>query len=206
MFLAFGQDHLDKYPALSRAMFADRADQFVGRHGWPLRLSADGLEIDEYDDASATYCLVEEEGAHLGSVRLRPASNGCMVEDHFPGLWLRGEGLRNSVEITRFCAAPTLAPDDRLTAVSELLLGLCRYCQREGIGSFFGVVFPPVARLIRQAGWTGIVLNAMERPDGHLLLLQWVPGDLVAWTIQERRELREEIWARRRDAATRAAA
>ena len=57
-------------------MFGHRAGQFVGRHGWPLRLDAEGLEIDEYDDGRATYCVVEEEGRHLASVRLRPAAIG----------------------------------------------------------------------------------------------------------------------------------
>jgi N-acyl-L-homoserine lactone synthetase len=85
--------------------------------------------------------------------------------------------------------------------VSELLLGLCRHCRRAGIGSIFGVVFPAVARVIRQAGWTGAVLNEMRGAEGSLLLMQWTPGELVAWTIQEKRELREEIWARRRDEA-----
>ena len=105
------------------------------------------------------------------------------------------------MEITRFCAAPGLGPHERLTAVSELLLGLCRHCQRAGIASIFGVVFPAVARVIRQAGWTGTVLNEMRGAEGSLLLVQWTPGELVAWAIQERRELREEIWARRRDEA-----
>jgi hypothetical protein len=35
----------------------------------------------------------------------------------------------------------------------------------------------------------------------RLLLVEWVLGDLVAWSIQERRELREELWAHRREMA-----
>ncbi|MFO1208458.1 MAG: acyl-homoserine-lactone synthase [Amaricoccus sp.] len=199
MFLALDQAALSESSPLRRSMFAHRAGQFVERHGWPLRLDAEGLEVDEYDDRAATYCLVEQGGRHVASVRLRPAETGCMVEDHFPELWLRGRGLRKGIEITRFCAAPGLAPDDRLTAVSDLLLGLCRHCQRTGIASIFGVVFPPVARVIRQAGWTGAVLNETGSADGRLLLMQWTPAETVAWAIQERRELREEIWARRRE-------
>jgi N-acyl-L-homoserine lactone synthetase len=201
MFLAVDQAELAEFPALRRSMLGHRAGQFVRRHGWPLRLDAEGLEIDEYDDGRATYCVVEDEGRHLASVRLRPAASGCMVEEHFPELWLRGKGLRGGVEITRFCAAPGLGADERLTAVSELLLGLCRHCRRAGIGSIFGVVFPTVARVIRQAGWAGTVLNEMRGAKGSLLLVQWTPSELVAWAIQEKRELREEIWARRRHEA-----
>lgn len=199
MFLALDRAALNGNRALGHSMFKHRAGQFVGRHGWPLQVDVEGLEIDEYDDATATYCLVEESGTHVASVRLRPAAAGCMVEDHFPGLWLRGHGLRRGVEITRFCAAPGLSADERLTAVSDLLLGLCRHCQRAGIPSIFGVVFPPVARVIRQAGWTGALLNEMRSTDGALLLMQWTPSEAVAWAIQERREFREEAWARRRE-------
>ncbi|MBP7241420.1 acyl-homoserine-lactone synthase [Amaricoccus sp.] len=201
MFLAVDNAGLAECRELRRSMFAHRASQFVGRHGWPLRLDAQGLEIDEYDDGGATYCMVEEEGRHRASVRLRPAATGCMVEDHFPGLWLRGGSLRQEVEISRFCAAPGLAPDERLTAVSDLLLGLCRHCQRNDIGSIFGVVFPSVARVIRQAGWAGKVLNEVRGADESLMLVQWTPSERVAWAIQERRELREEIWAQRREVA-----
>jgi acyl-homoserine lactone synthase len=180
-------------------MFQHRTDQFVDRHGWPLHLDAEGLEIDQYDDDAATYCIVEQDGRHIASVRLRPAAAGCMVDDHFPELRMPGQSLRKGVEITRFCAAPGLSPDARLTAVSDLLLGLCRHCQRNGIGNVFGVVFPAVARVIRQSGWAGALLNEIDGADGRLLLMQWTPSERVAWTIQERREFREEVWARSRD-------
>lgn len=199
MFVALDHATLAENRTLHRSMFTHRAGQFVDRHGWPLRLNADGLEIDEYDDSMATYCLVEQDGQHVASVRLRPALTGCMVEDHFPQLWLRGQALRGAVEITRFCAAPRLTPDDRLAAVSDLLLGLCRHCQGTGVSSIFGVVYPQVARVIRQAGWDGTLMNENRSPDGSLLLMQWTPNEMVAWTIQERRELREEAWARRRE-------
>ena len=113
----------------------------------------------------------------IASVRLRPAATGSMVEDHFAGLWLRGQGLRKGVEITRFCAAPGLGADDRLTAVSELLLGLCRHCQRTGIDSIFGVVFPAsgAGDPARPAGPAAVLGRDARRPRaGHLLLVQWI--------------------------------
>jgi N-acyl-L-homoserine lactone synthetase len=202
MFFAADHAALAEAPEIRRSMLADRAEQFVARHKWPLRLDASGLEIDEYDDALTTYCIVADRHRHVASLRLRPASAGSMTEQHFPGLW-RGLGtkLSGGVEITRFCSAPGQSPDERLTAVSDLLLGLCRHCQRSGIGGVFGVVFPAVARVIKQAGWPGVVLNTARDASGTLLLAEWIPTDLVAWNIQEQRELREEIWARRRRAA-----
>ena len=197
MFCTLDHSEFNREPTMLQSMLMDRTRQFVSRHNWPLRLDAAGVETDEYDDGLTTYCLVTEAGLHRASVRLRPAAAGSMVERHFPALWQAD--LRTGVEITRFCAAPDLSPDDRLTAVADLLLGLCRHCQRTGIGSFFGVVFPAVARVMKQAGWPAVVLNQTRGADGSLLLARWTPSNLVAWSIQERRELREEIWAKRRE-------
>jgi N-acyl-L-homoserine lactone synthetase len=199
LFITLDHAALAAKPTLHRSMFIDRARQFVERHRWQLRVDGAGLEVDDYDDHLATYCVVEDDDRHLASVRLRPAAYGCMVERSFPELARGREAkLRAGVEITRFCAAPGLDPDDRLTAVSDLLLGLCRHCQRTGIDGVFGVVFPSVARVIRQAGWSGTVLNRKQEREDALLLVHWAPSELVAWIIQERRELREELWARRR--------
>jgi acyl homoserine lactone synthase len=201
MFFAADQASLQGLAGIRQSMFVDRAAQFVTRHKWPLRLDAAGFEVDEYDDARTTYCVVADAGRHLASLRLRPAAAGSMVEKHFPELWLSAEGrLVDCAEVTRFCAAPTLSADDRIAAVSDLLLGLCRHCQRSKIRSVFGVVFPSVARVIRQAGWLGELLSE-SRGEEVLRLVQWTPSELVAWTIQERREQQEEICARRREAA-----
>jgi N-acyl-L-homoserine lactone synthetase len=198
MFFGLSYDQLTQRDGLRRTMFLDRGRQFVERHRWPLRLDATGLEIDEYDDREATYCVVTEGSRHLSSARLRPAARGCMVERYFPNLWR--PDLGDSVEITRFCASPRLTPDERLTAVSDLLLGLCRHCQRERIETFFGIVFPAMARALQQAGWPAELLAQKQGATGTLLLARWTPSEMVAWNIQERRELREEAWARRRRA------
>ena len=198
MFVALNQDFLAERSILRRAMFVDRGRQFVERHRWPLYVDTSGLEVDEFDDHQTIYCLVAEGARHLASARLRRAAQGCMVERHFPALW-RPE-LADGVEITRFCCSPTLTPDERLTAVSELLLGLCRHCQSEGIESFFGIVFPTMARALQQAGWSAQILGQMRDAPGALLLAKWTPSDMVAWDIQEKREFREEAWARRRRA------
>lgn len=199
MFLTLGAGAISALPTLRRSMFGDRADQFVGRHRWALKTDPDGLEIDEFDDATANYCVTADGGRHLSSVRLRPARVSSLTERHFPSLWR--EELRGGMEITRFCASRSLGPDERLAAVSELLLGLCRHCQRSGVPDIFGIVFPPVARVIRQAGWPSTVLGELRDAEATLLLARWTASELVAWGIQERRELREELWSRRRATA-----
>ncbi len=200
MFHAVARSSLSRMEAVRETMFTHRALQFVGRHHWPLRLAAGGLEIDEFDDDLTTYCIVEEDGQHLASLRLRPARGGSMVERHFPALRERAGGrLHGGVEVTRFCAAPDLESERRLTAVADLLLGLCRHCQRSGIPGVFGVVFPTAARVIRQAGWPGQVLAESRDHRGTLQMMEWIADERVAWDIQERREFREELWRRRNE-------
>ena len=122
-----------------------------------------------------------------------------MVEQYFPALWEGREArLRGKMEITRFCAAPSLLPHCRLAAVSDLLLGLCRYCQRAGVQSFFGVVFPAMTRVVKQAGWPPVILHEPRETTRILQLVEWTATERVAWDIQERREFREELWRQRR--------
>lgn len=203
MFHALDLMSLEGMDDVRCSMFTDRAHQFVKRHKWPLPLGPTGLEVDEFDDPQTTYCVVEERGRHQASLRLRPANAGSMVEQHFPSMWRVSEGrLRGGTEATRFCASPALSPDERSTAVSDLLLGLCRHCQCAGIGTFFGVVFPAVARVIKQCGWKPTIINQMQDQSSVLLLAEWSASERVAWGIQECREFRERSWSERRAAAS----
>ncbi len=202
MFHAVNLETLRGMHGVHRSMFMDRAQQFVTRHRWPLELQPTGFEVDAFDDALTTYCVVEDGGLHHASLRLRSAEAGSMVERHFPELW-RGALTRlvGKTEVTRFCASPALSPDLRLSSVSDLLLGLCRHSQRSGAETFFGVVFPTVARVIKQSGWPPTIIGEMHDPSGLLLLAEWTASERVAWNIQECRELREESWSERRAAS-----
>lgn len=174
-------------------MFTDRARQFLDRHGWPLARDESGGEVDEFDDEWSTYCVVAKGDRHVASARLRPASCGSMLARHFPQFPLvELDRLNESTEITRFCASPSLTTEDRIIAVSDLLLGICRYCQMSGLHSFFGVVFPAVSRVFRLAGWPGNQLAEAQLPGGRGLLQEWHANEVVSWAIQEVRGRRED--------------
>jgi acyl homoserine lactone synthase len=173
-------------PQLVDSMLRDRAAQFVDRHGWSLSLGPDGREVDEFDAPGTLYCILEEDGRHLASVRLRPARDGSMVERHFQPLWdAFGPELHSSWEVTRLLLAPGRAGQN---ALGELLIGLCGLCLRQGISSFFGVVFPSVARVLSRAGWAPQVLGRLERDGETLLLASWQATHLVHWTLQARQD------------------
>ena len=184
-------DHsrLVHHPRLADSMLRDRAAQFVERHGWNLSLGPDGREEDEFDAPGTLYCILEERGRHLASVRLRPARDGSMVERHFRPLWdTFGPELHSGWEVTRLLLAPGRAGQD---ALGELLIGLCGLCLRHGIPSFFGVVFPSVGRVLSRAGWPPRVLGRLERDRETLLLASWEATHLVHWTLQARQDERQ---------------
>jgi acyl homoserine lactone synthase len=183
-------DHsrLTQDPRLADSMLRDRAAQFVERHGWNLSLGPEGHEVDEFDAPGTIYCILEEDRRHLASVRLRPARDGSMVERHFRPLWdAFGSELHPSWEVTRLLLAPGRAGQN---ALGELLIGLCGLCLRQGIPSFFGVVFPSVARVLSRAGWAPRILGRLERDGETLLLASWQATHLVHWTLQARQDSR----------------
>lgn len=192
MFYAMSSETLLTHANLRASMLRDRAHQFVTRHHWRLCVDAKGFELDEYDDDATTYCMVENNGRHAASLRLRAEEDGSMVEAHFPELWNEsGEHLKNTAEVTRFCASPSLAGECRDAAISDLLLGLCRYCIREDIPSFFGVVFPSVARVLASLGWRPEIRSKAKHDGLTLFLCEWRASEFVAWDIQEALERRK---------------
>lgn len=64
----YGHD-LHKHPKLKDTMFRDRATQFVERLGWPLSVTPEGHERDQYDDLNPLYAIWERED---GTVTTRP--------------------------------------------------------------------------------------------------------------------------------------
>lgn len=173
---------------LSDSMLRDRATQFIERHQWDLPLASGGREIDEFDAPGTLYCIIEERQAHLASVRLRPAQEGSMLERHFRPLWAAfGPELREEWEVTRLLVSPGQGGGH---AIGELLIGLCGLCLQRSIPSFFGVIFPSVARTLTWAGWPPHVLGRLERGGETLLLARWEATHLAHWTLQERQESR----------------
>lgn len=190
MYSVLFSDEIRRETSLWNQMHRHRAAQFVARHAWPLSIDAAGRELDAFDDARARYAIVRQGGRLLAATRIRPG-RASMLEPVFPSLWNRaGAHLERGLEVTRFCAAPDITGQIRMKAVSDLLLGLCRTALSEGVGHVFGVVFPTVARTIRQAGWPAIIHASDADPSGTLLLAEWQATELNAWNLQASLERR----------------
>ncbi|MBE3637026.1 acyl-homoserine-lactone synthase [Mangrovicoccus algicola] len=193
-------------PALSRRIFGDRAAQFVTRHGWPLDLSGEGQETDQFDAPGTEYLIAEEAGVPLASLRLRRARLGSLTEAAFPALWDRhADRLAGLSEVTRFCAAPGADAPARRAAVAELLLGLCRHGGASGQALVFGIVYPGVARAIRHAGWDHHRLDRFETDGRETWLCLWACTAETEWRLGEGAARLAERAAVARQQAARAA-
>ncbi|SFE30775.1 acyl-homoserine-lactone synthase [Roseivivax sediminis] len=152
----YGQD-LHTRPALRDAMFRDRAAQFVGRLGWDLPLTAEGLEIDQYDALNPLYVIWETpKGGHGGSMRLLPTTGRTMVIDHFLHLT---DGVRIESpliwECTRFCLSEGAHPG----VAAGLMLAGGEVMRGFGVEHFVGVFDARMVRIYRRIGASPEVLG-----------------------------------------------
>ena len=194
MFNALRKGDFRDTPGLWSSMLRDRASQFIDRHGWPLEKDECGYEIDQFDDDAAIYCTISERQKHEASVRLRPVAADSMTEMYFGDLWREAGGdFSSSMEITRLCSSPDLPFRRRRDAMSDLMLGACRFAMKRQMFSIIGVVYAPVARLLVKTGCPTETLASEKTPEGELVLARWTPDECAIWEIQERRARREDI-------------
>ncbi len=152
----YGHD-LQHFPLLRDTMFRDRADQFLTRLGWAVRVNAAGEERDEYDDLNPLYLIWQnEDGRHGGSMRFLPTIGQTMVNDHFRHLT---DGVRIESpliwECTRFCLAP--GAERRVSA--GLVLGAGEIMANFHLKHFVGVFDPRMERIYRLMGLEPDVLG-----------------------------------------------
>lgn len=150
-------DQLHRHPALARAMFRDRADQFKTRLGWEVQVDAAGEERDEYDALNPLYVIWETaEGGHGGSMRFLPTTGPVMVNDHF-GHLLHGPVQSPLIwECTRFCLARGAGPH----VAAALMLGGGEIMRGFGVKHFVGVFDARMVRIYRMIGSSPEVLGA----------------------------------------------
>lgn len=162
----------------------DRSRQFVDRLGWDLALSADGTEIDQYDILGTTYVLIEKDGQHFGSCRLRPASLSTMIEDCFldylPGASKILEMDRDRLfELTRFCRSPDISTAECKAMLLLIGQALEAFRAEQGAVGFVAVVYPAVARLMRSNGVALTTLTTGQLADGKEVLMILIGSQLA---------------------------
>lgn len=151
--------------AVLRAMFAARKRVFVDLLKWDVPVLAGQYEIDQFDDADASYLiLTDARGGHLGSARLLRTERPHILDTLFPGLCTgsipRGPAVR---EITRFCLDPEQDARQRRITRDTLVMALAEFALANGIAAYTGVAESGWLQQILGFGWDCRPLGPPQR-------------------------------------------
>jgi acyl-homoserine lactone synthase len=114
-----------QYPEYFNQHFRLRHEIFVKRRGWSLP-SANGFEIDQYDNEHALYFLdLNEDDVIEGSIRLTPTEKSSLLADYFPHLVENGTPPRSPsiYECTRYIVMPVNKSRDGNRAAKSRVIG-----------------------------------------------------------------------------------
>jgi len=149
-------------------MFWARKRLFVDRLKWDLTVTAEGYEVDNYDNYRCEYLILGEP--HEASMRLMRISDPCMTVEAFPGLFDRSmaKDPDNAIEVTRFCVDPWTPGK-----ATELFQAGRDWLYTTEFTSFVAVYTPAMLRVYKRAGWMPNTINSADSPEGKILVGQW---------------------------------
>jgi N-acyl-L-homoserine lactone synthetase len=153
------------------AMFEARKRVFVDLLGWRVPVIAGRYEVDQFDDAHATYLiLTDPDGAHRASARLLPTSRPHILDSLYPDLCdedlPRGPDV---MEVTRFCLDRRLPARERRVARDQLVSAIADHGLATNVTLFTGVAEMGWLQQILAFGWRCRPLGLPRRHDGALL-------------------------------------
>lgn len=155
------------------AMHADRKSVFVDRLKWSVPVVDGRYEIDQFDDAHATYLIATEPstGDHLGSVRLLDTQRPHLLGDLFPmlvdGDVPRGPDVR---EVTRLCTSPRLADLEGHQSIRQrLATALIEYGLTVGIARYTMMTHMAFLPQLLATGWDVEPLGLPREVGGQML-------------------------------------
>ncbi|HET7605764.1 MAG TPA: acyl-homoserine-lactone synthase [Sphingomicrobium sp.] len=148
-----------------RAMFEDRKSVFVDLLKWDVPVLDGRFELDEFDDANATYVIVADpDGDHLGSARLLPTTRAHILGSLFPHLCAAPPPAGAEVfEITRFCLSRRQNAVSRRRTRNRLVSALAWHALERGIRTYTGVAELAWLQQILAFGWDCRPLGVPER-------------------------------------------
>lgn len=149
----------NQFPDLIEGMHRLRASVFRDRLDWEVTVVG-GLEIDDFDQLSATYILLLTGPSKVsGCARLLPASGATMLTRAFPQL-LPGGTLRAHaamVESSRFCVDTTIEEGRGDGALHEatltMLAAIIEWSIINGYSEIVTATDVRFERILKRAGW-----------------------------------------------------
>lgn len=147
-----------------RLMFEARKRVFVDLLRWDVPVLDNRYEIDQFDDAHATYLIVSDPtGAHLASCRLLPTLRPHILGSLFAELCDGPAPVGPHIyEITRFCLDRSLSGTERREARNRLVSAIADYATAHGITSYTGVAEAGWLHQIQRFGWNCMQLGAIK--------------------------------------------
>lgn len=138
-----------------RTMFEDRKSVFVDLLKWDVPVLDGRFELDEFDDAQATYIIIaDEEGDHLGSARLLPTIRPHILGSLFVHLCAAPPPTGPSVfEVTRFCLSRRQNAASRRRTRNQLVTALAWHALETGVRTYTGVAEFAWLQQILAFGW-----------------------------------------------------
>ena len=157
--------------AVLRAMFTARKSVFVDLLKWNVPVIADAYEVDQFDDAHATYLvLAEPDGTHLGSARLLPTTRPHILDSLYASLCEDAPPRGHDIcEITRFCLDRRLRARERRQVRDTLVAALVDHALAHDITSYTAIAEMGWFQQILAFGWHCVPLGLPQVIDGAML-------------------------------------
>jgi acyl-homoserine lactone synthase len=164
-------DHAPSGEAVLKAMFAARKSVFVDLLKWDVQVVDGRYEVDQFDDAYATYLvLMGAAGEHLGSARLLQTTRPHILGSLYPALCADAPPTGPHIlEITRFCLDRRLRAPERRRVRDTLVAGLVDHALQAGITAYSAVAEMGWLQQILSFGWRCAPLGLPQRVEGKLL-------------------------------------
>lgn len=148
-----------------RQMHILRTEVFARRLGWDVKVTEDGLEVDEYDALPSAHYIIAKspEGSVDACWRLLPTLGPNMLRDVFPEL-LHGQpapAAADCWELSRFAVASDRLSADESAGTHQVGFGeisvalmaeSTRFAQDNGIARYVTVTTAAIERMLRKQG------------------------------------------------------
>lgn len=171
MISAISYENIHECGTAFAAQFRLRHRAFMIRQAYEV-FSYNGMEYDQYDTPATIYLVYQSEktGEALGTARLTPISQHCMIKDLWPDLIDDPACLLtppNVWEATRFCIEKSLPVADRIRISRELVIAQIEAGLLAGIDSIIGIMPTFILNSVyKKAGCEFELLGPMKRIDG----------------------------------------
>lgn len=172
MILLIDAHNANQFGDVLHDMHRDRRKVFVDGLGWNLPVTADGLEIDQFDGGPAVYlvCVDPATRRHMSSTRLLPSTAPHVLGSVFDHLCDSGAPRTETVwEISRFCTSPGLTRDETKWARRRVVVAMAEFALLHDLDRYSCVISLSWLSVFLSPGWRCDPLGAPKEWEGDMI-------------------------------------